>query len=179
LLDAQVERITETIFGDVADAMAAGGQSALEKLRLFFAAASKWKAANREALMAVMKPLYAERNSRVRQKMLRRTTELGVPLLEEVIRQGVAEGSMKTPFPREVAEMILFTSYALGNENFRLLEGMDDHPENWDLIMRRVKAYEWTSERMLGLPEGALQILDESSIKAFRPKRTARAGGGR
>ena len=180
LLDAQVARITEIIFSQVSDAMAAGKQGALEKLRIFFAASSKWKVANRDALMAVMRPIYAEETSMLRQKMMRRVSEIGVPILEAVIWQGVEEGSMKTPFPREVAEMLLFTSYALGNENFRLLEGMEDHPENWDLIMRRVKAYEWTSERMLGLPEGALQILDEPSIKGFRPKRKrrAKAGGG-
>jgi len=170
LLDQQVARILENIFGKIDEVLAVGERDAVGKLRVFFAASSRWKAANRDALMAVVKPVYAEENFRLRQKLLSRSVELGVPVLEKIIRQGVAEGSMSTPFPREAAEMLISASYALGHENFRLLTGMDEHPENWELLLRRLSAYEWSAETMLGLPKGTLQITSEGSLKAFGPR---------
>lgn len=75
-----------------------------------------------------------------------------IPLLEEIIREGVAEGIYKTPYPRQAAEFMVLLVRAISEDN--ILPGTD-----WEGSALRVRA-------LLDLMESWLH-LNSAHIRAF------------
>jgi AcrR family transcriptional regulator len=170
LLDALVERIIGLIIVGMRAAIDPEGIDALEKLKIYFRASSQWKAKNREALMAVVKPLYSNENLLLRHKMNRRTMELALPDLTAIIEQGVREGAFNTTDPEEAAETIFGMGFALRETHAELFLSLEDHPENWATLLRKLEFYQDAMERLLGAPAGSLEWIDEESMAMFRPE---------
>ncbi|MCP5111061.1 MAG: TetR/AcrR family transcriptional regulator, partial [bacterium] len=171
LLDALVERMIELILTSMHASINAEGLDGIEKLKAYFRASSQWKANNREALMAVVKPLYSNENLLLRHKMNRRTLEAAVPDLTAIIEQGVREGAFNTKDPLEAAEAILGMGFALRETHAELFLGMEDHPENWDALLKKLDFYQDAVERLLGAPQGSIEWMDEKLMERFRPER--------
>jgi AcrR family transcriptional regulator len=73
------------------------------------------------------------------------------PILEEVVKQGVAEGVFNTPFPLESAEILLASAHSLF-DNASLRGTPEDES-------RRTAAFLLATERVLGAREGSLAEL--------------------
>ncbi len=170
LLDALVERMIGLIITGMRAATDLEGLDALEKLKVYFRASFQWKAQNREALMAVVKPLYSNDNLLLRHKMNRRTLEMALPDLTAIIEQGVREGTFNTRDAREAAGTILGLGFALRETNAELFLHMADHPEGWDTLLRKMEFYQDAVERLIGAPEGSLEWIDEDALALFRPE---------
>jgi len=169
LLDALVERMIARIIASMHAAAGMEGLDAAEKLKEYFRASSQWKAKNREALMALVKPLYSNENLLLRHKMNRRTLELAVPDLTAILEQGVREGTFNTKDPREAAETILGLGFAFRETNAELVLSLVDHPESWDTLLAKMAFYQDAVERLIGAPAGSLEWIDEESLATFRP----------
>ena len=72
--------------------------SALDKLQRFFATLDREKVAHKEFVLAFVRVWYGDENAIVRYKLYV-TRATFTPWLEEIIRQGVAEGVLSKPLP--------------------------------------------------------------------------------
>jgi len=97
--------------------------------------------------------------------MNEKNIELVTPELAKVVKQGVSEGTFNTPFSEEVAELILRIGDELGNSSARLLLEIGKKPENIALIEKNIMLYENAVERILGLPEGSVTMVDKETVK--------------
>ena len=131
LLDSLVERITERILSQVRNALEVREMDAIAKLNVVFQASSRWKADNREALLALLRPIYSDENVLLRLKMTKRSIETTAPLLAEIIAQGVREGVFDSQHPEETADMVMSLSVVFRETHAqRFLESWKD-PEAW------------------------------------------------
>src|SRR5579859_1769854 len=89
--------------------------SAIEKFQQFFEKAGRWKTAQKSLILALMKVWFGDENTLPRQKVYVETAKRFAPLLTEIIRQGIREGTMTTRYPDDVAEVILSLEYAFGD----------------------------------------------------------------
>lgn len=170
LLDALVERMIELIVTGMRGSIHAEGLGAVERLKEYFRASSRWKARNREALMAIVRPLYSNENLLLRYKMNSRTLEATVPDLAAIIEQGVREGVFNTKDPREAAETVLGLGFAIRETHAGLFLTLDEHPENWEILLKKLDFYQDAVERLLGAPEGSIDWMDKESLELFRPE---------
>lgn len=170
LLDSLVERMTARILAGVRIALEGQEMDAITKLNLVFQASARWKADNREALLALLRPIYSDENVLLRLKMTKRSIEATAPLLTEIIAQGVREGVFDIEHPGETADMVMSLSVVFRETHAqRFLESWKD-PDAWVLMVRRAAAYQRAVEKILGAPKGSVRIVDQSAMNAFRPE---------
>jgi hypothetical protein len=93
------------------------------------------------------------------------------PVYSDIIRQGVQEGVFNTPFPEDAGELILQLGSSMGDVISRLLLEIDEKPENRDILWKKIRLYENTIERILGVQEGLLKLFDKDQVAAFLDKK--------
>ncbi|MBI5565057.1 MAG: TetR/AcrR family transcriptional regulator [Chloroflexi bacterium] len=165
LLDALIERIVEEAEPVVLPIVQDPTLPAMDKLHRFFDTSARWKAARKDYLLALMRVWYADENVLVREKAMIRMTRQFSPMLAGIIRQGVAEGVMNTPFPDQMGEMTLTLLQSLGDSYMDLLFAETRPPGALQHSIDLVAAYNDALERMLGTAPGALNLVDVSILE--------------
>ncbi|MCL5070972.1 MAG: TetR/AcrR family transcriptional regulator, partial [Actinobacteria bacterium] len=87
--------------------------------------------------------LYKEKNPVIYQQIMIKVINQFVPLLTEVISQGVEEGIFDTPFPREATEILL------GGMTYQY-DAIGVFPQSMDIYYKKAKAMEDIVERVIG-----------------------------
>ena len=166
LLDSLVDRIFRRIIESVKP-LVERESGAMEKLRNLIHTVGEIKIENREILLQVIKVLYRDENLITRHKMYMKNLEKLGPIYSDIIRQGVREGAFNTPFPEDAGELILQLGTSMGDVFSRLLLGVDEKPENRDIIWKKIRLYENTIERILGVQEGSLKLFNRDQVVEF------------
>ncbi len=136
-------------------------KTALEKFRLFFPVIARWKVAQKDYLVELARVLYSDDNAIFRQKTRARSLAILAPLLTEIIRQGVAEGVVKTAYPDQIGMVVVSLVLDLGESLASMLLS-----HNWldregvGAFVSLVGAYNDALERSLGVPDGSLPLMD-------------------
>lgn len=175
VLEALIARMRDDAMGMLKPLLDDPALPALDKIRRFFAESGRWKTVRREALLPLVRTLYSDNNFVLRQKLNARTLADSAALLGDVIRQGVREGSLSTPFPDQAGEIamnvLVSLSEMLAVEILKPNVSAADLPQ----IEARVAAYTDALERVLGAPAGSLPIIDPETLRAwFAPAAPAR-----
>jgi AcrR family transcriptional regulator len=157
-LDAVVEELTHESLAEVSPIVEDSAVSAVEKLNRFIATLRRLRLRNLGLVVETSRVLMRDENAIIRQKITRRNAALTVPLLSQIISQGVEEGVFTTPDPVEAAELILAISAVVGDRTFRNL--FEKKPHSAAVIRRLTTQMEFlldAFERILGAPSGSLE----------------------
>jgi len=140
---------------------------ALDKFLRLFDMIARWKTARKPFFINLLRVWYADENAIVRDKFRVARTALLVPLLTAIITQGVEEGVFTTPYPDQVAGIILALMDDVSENFARLLLAFG--PKGGDLqpAMRAVAAYTDAIERVLGAPKDSLCLVDPHTIEEW------------
>lgn len=167
LLEALVERYgmeAERIWAPIVED---ASLDTLKKLNLLFNATSRWKVGHKEFLFELLKVWYDDNNSIMRQKVYEHGKASLVPVLSQIIQQGVEEGVLSTPYPDHAGEIAWTLLLGLGEPMVNIL--LSPQPETVDLedLERRLGAHVDALERVLGAPGGSLEILDMQTMREW------------
>ena len=183
VLEALITRMRDDAMGALKPLLDDPALPALDKIRRFFAESGRWKTVRRETLLPLVRTLYSDNNFVLRQKLNARTLADSAALLSDVIRQGVREGALSTPFPDQAGEIAMNVLVSLSE--MLAVEILNPNPDDADLplIESRVAAYTDALERVLGAPAGSLPIIDPATLRAWfspaAPPRKPRANPAR
>lgn len=164
VVDAVVGRVIRTVLAEIERAVAGGG-GAIEKLDRFLGVSSRRPAAVRPLRLLALQVRRSGNTAlldALREKML----VLCSPPLERIIEQGIEEGAFDTPYPSEVAELMLLESDLALVEVSRILLGPLEPERMERALLRRAEFSVHVYERMLGAPRGTLQRPDPGDIRA-------------
>ncbi|CPW71026.1 TetR/AcrR family transcriptional regulator [Mycobacteroides abscessus] len=91
------------------------------------------------------------------------------PVLTEVIAQGVAEGVFDTFDPEGVGDMIQALAATMGTAVQRIIAAPDARAraQAIDAAVLRQRLYGIATDRILGLPDGTIEVLDRDQIEAL------------
>jgi AcrR family transcriptional regulator len=186
VLDALVDRIKEESGAPLLRIVRDPKLSATRKLRAFFQTLDRMRIERQGMVMELLLVWYADSNAIVRQKVEAATTAWRAPLITEIARQGVREGSFSTPFPNHAGELVLALANAMGTAHAKLMLAFPDSPDEKcfvDQALALHAAFSDAIERVLGAPPGTLQRVDAAAarswVKAMRDHVTAGASGPR
>ncbi len=174
MLEALIERLTEQAI-DVLDPIVHDAQlPALEKFRQFFDTSVRWKTQRKAFLTAVLRVWYTDENVLVREKSNTVAMQQIVPLLTVIIKQGVEEGVLTTPFPEQVGKIIMELFLGLGVSLAQLILQPETDHDTLQRIETVVNVYTDALERVLGAPTGSLHLVD---IEVFNEWMVEQPGG--
>lgn len=174
LLEALIERLQDEADEILIRITQDAHLSALEKLERYFATAARWKTAQKTYLLALLRVWYTDDNAIVRQKVFATAVKRITPLLSVIIRQGIQEGVLTTPFPDQVGEVVLSLVQSLGDTYARMLLSPEVEGGDLQRIERTSAAYSDALERVLGAPPGSLHLVDPATLEEWfaPPERT-------
>lgn len=170
LISALAERSADQAFEVLTPVFAEPGTAALERLNAGLRASYEVKMAlgAPESLAAMASMLRPEN-----MPLLRRISAIWEdkfrPVLTEVIAQGVAEGAFETFDPEGVGDMIQGFAANVGATLQRIMEAPDARvrAEAIDAAVIRQRLYGVATDRILGLPDGTVEVLDRSKIESI------------
>ncbi len=137
---------------------------ALDKLCDVFDTLGRWKTAQKAFVLAVWRTWYTDENALVRQKVRAHTFARIGPLLTVIIRQGINEGSLSTPYPEQGGRLALAVLHDLSDYLAEVLLDFEVAPEDVPRVQSAVAAYNDALERVLGAPPGSLVLLDSDTL---------------
>ncbi|GHO79773.1 TetR family transcriptional regulator [Ktedonobacter sp. SOSP1-85] len=164
LLEALIERIGNQIEQLVLPIVHDPTAGALTKLQRFFTALDHWKHAHRHLVFASLCVWYGDENVVVRHKLYIARVKRFTPWLEEMIRQGIEEGVLTTPYPDQAARMVISLFEDLGYATAEILCAQDHSPDDLPRLARIIEACADGLERLLGAPAGSIPQAERSDL---------------
>ncbi len=167
ILGAVVDRMTEAGMALLQPIADNPGLTAVEKLQTLFNAGGNWKSQRSDLLIPLIRGWYQPGNDLVRVRAEAAAYEQFRPLMSQVLRQGVAEGTMSVS-SADHAALILTALLAGSTEAMRhmLLDRLDGRVP-YEEVERFIHAYDEAIERILGLPAGSFTLLDDDAMRTW------------
>ncbi len=170
LLEAFIGEVLEQSIQLMTPIVSDPNMDALEKFHRLFAEIGNFKLANKQMIKIVLNIWYKDENAVMRDKMNHESLKRVSPLFDAIIRQGVAEGCFSTAYPDDTGEIVLGMGHKFAESLTELLLRNDDngdqvvgeegnHPVLTKLA-RKIAAYEYALEQVLGAAPGTINIID-------------------
>ena len=141
--------------------------SALAKFNHFFAAGNSWKLEQKDFLLELMRVWYADSNVIIRYKVRMAALRVLAPLLAEIARQGVAEGTLNAAFSDQVGLILISLAYDFGDLLTEHLLAREPAAVKVQRLEQTLAVYADAIERVLGTAPGALTIADAGVLRAW------------
>lgn len=167
LLEALIDRILEEAQQVYLPIAQDPGLTALEKLHRFFDTLARWKTAQKEYLLALLRIWYTDDNMIVRQKVQTSMIKQAAPVLTGIIQQGIREGVLNTPYPDLFGEVSLALVQSLGDAIIMLILSDEPKCNKLQRIENIMAAYSDALERVLGAPRDSLNMMDVEMLEEW------------
>jgi AcrR family transcriptional regulator len=165
LLEAVVDRFADVGLATVGPILNDPTLPALRKLEKVFAGIARFKAEQKEFVVAIMEVWKSDGNAIVREKLRRLTQSRMLPLLSTVVRQGVEEGTFKVDSPDETTRVLF--ALMLGFQEIALDDFIARQAGTitFDHVKRSVASFTDAFERILGVESGSVTLTDEPTLR--------------
>ncbi len=98
--------------------------------------------------------LHNEGNATLHSEYIKRSQEVVIPLVTEIVEQGIREGVFEVKYPRETVEYIVHLFNDIQHE-------LRNVSRTNDAYYRKIRALEIILTRVFGMKEGSLSLLSE------------------
>lgn len=167
LLNQLIERITDTILSQLEIVANDKTLNAIDKFNKFYIDAGNYKKENKQAIIVAARVFHNENNLRLKDKLLKSVIGKSIPLLTPIIKQGVEEGVFKTSYSNHLASLIFSIGFYLRDEFSEVIVKSTIDKSDIERIVEIYMMYQDAIERLLGAPEGSIQIFTRELIESF------------
>jgi TetR/AcrR family transcriptional regulator, transcriptional repressor for nem operon len=169
VLEGFIERIRQESEKPLLPVIRDPGRSAIEKLQGFFDVFDQLRSGNRPLVISLLRVWTADENAVVRQRVEAAVFEQRVPLVAEIVRQGMTEGVFTAGDPHLTAEVVLSLVQGMGSAHMKQMLAVDQ--EDMGILAERVvathSAYMAAIERVLGVPPNSLYRVEVDAAQAW------------
>jgi AcrR family transcriptional regulator len=139
---------------------------ALEKLRFVVGELSQWKYERQELMATYLEVLYRDENVLLRYKMYESYDKI-VPLYGEIIAEGAERGIFKVDDPKATVDILIAMMQGFAERVSPQILSLKKQPELAEALIEKYLAFEQAMERLLGLKEGTLKVIDVKRGREF------------
>jgi AcrR family transcriptional regulator len=167
LLEAVVERITDTALAAVEPIALDPDKSAPERLVGMFSGIAGWKNARKDLMLAILKVWISDDNTVVRERF---RTSLGArlgPLLTRIVADGKTEGTFDVVDPAITAELVLALITSANEAASRLFLACQKGAATIADARTLIAGYQQAIERVLGAPRGSLTYVNDDTLQLW------------
>jgi AcrR family transcriptional regulator len=165
LLDGVVERFADEALETIDPILADSKLPALTKLERVLGGIARFKAEQKELVLAILEVWNSDGNALVRERLRHLTAKRIMPTLTLVIRQGVEEGLITSSDPEETARVILYLMQGyqeLASEHFL---GRQAGTISYEQVLKSNRIATEAFERVLGIPPRSVTLADEATLR--------------
>lgn len=141
--------------------------NALQKLQTYFNSAMRWKTTQKAVLIPILRVWYSDDNALVRQKELAAGKKMMLPLLTDVLRQGIAEGLLAMAHPEQMAEVLVALILGLSDSLGELILAGQTGSTDLARVEAILAAYTYAIERTVGAAPASLELIDMETLKQW------------
>ncbi len=169
LLEALVERLARQGVAQVADVLEDPSLGALARLNAFLARLRRLRIESAPMIRAAFDAVFRPENIVLYHRINAAAMAVMTPVLARIIAQGVDEGVFRTPDPLATAEMVLQLGAATHSVIARAFQAAteDEKEKAGEALERRIRLCGIAIDRMLGLPEGSVQLDEPGYARAM------------
>lgn len=169
LLDALVRDMYGTTFNELKPMIASENLTATQKLEKLFQHINDWHSDNREFLIASAKALHQEANTLLRIRMEKASSAEIIPLLGDILQQGIHSGEFSLKYPDETAEIIIQMKIGINNSAVALIIAESCTPDEVEKLTQQLQAFRNGVARLVGVDESQLDIIDFDELMRWLP----------
>lgn len=156
-----IERLRAELFS--------GKFTPVQKLNLLLSALNLFDREEPAYSALVLKVSYVDGDVHFRDQLRTYMLDSLRPMVDEVLREGMADGCFFTRNPGQLGRLILMLGYDVNDEVCRILAAQSDNPDCVIHIMDLMDAYRESIESLCGAPFGSILLFDlEHLLASFR-----------
>jgi len=167
LLEALILRIGDQVEQIIIAIVEDPNLPAIDKFQRYFDSAVQWKSARKTLLMALLRVWYIDGNALLRQKVMAEGARRVLPMLTQIVHQGLREGIFSNPYPDQVGEVIFTLMMGLSESISRILLNLTPDPDPFRLATDLLASYTYTIELVLGAPPGSFILMEPNQVKEW------------
>jgi AcrR family transcriptional regulator len=167
LLEAIVDRFVEVALVEVEKIVRDDSLKAMDKFHAYFSTIARLKGEQKQLLLPLLHIWYSDDNALVRAKLRGEQVRLVTEHIASIVRQGVAEGVFTLADPDAMARVLLSLILDTGDEAGELFMKREAGEVDLATVRRRLQTYQVALERVLGVPLGTLQLMDEVTLQTW------------
>ena len=167
LLEAVVDRITDAALASAAPVIDDASLSASDKLTRVFSDIGRWKTERRALVLSLMEVWMSDENAIFREKIRQRLMTRLVPLLTQIVQQGVAEGTFTSRSAQDTAMVLVMLIEGFQNRALELFIARQANKVTYEDAERYFASYLDAFERILGASPGSVRLIDESILREW------------
>ena len=167
ILDQIIERQMLAIDAAIDKVLEEPEENAIIELQNIYAEISQYKVEQKKVMLMLANVLYRDENILLKSKMITGRVRTITPKIARIIDRGTREGVFNTGNPEYVAEMILNMGFYLGDEFGRMVITGTLNEQNRNIYIEKIKTLENGIARILGLPDGSLELVNKEVIVKF------------
>ena len=146
-----------------------GKLNPVQKLNLLLSVLHLFERSDPEFAALVLKVSYLDGDVQFREQMRAFMLDALRPLMDEVVREGIADGSFFTRYPGRLGNLLLMLGNDVNDEACRLLARSAENPDCVIEIMDLLDAYRDSVEMLSGAGFGRIALFDlEHLMEVFR-----------
>ena len=169
VLEAICERRAEAQFEAVAQEIRTSREGTAERLNRLLAKLNLFEREEIPFIAMVLRVSYQESDVTLRERMKAVTVRLFLPLVNEIVAQGIAEKVFYTRHPGAIGRLILLLAHDAADEAALLLTQGAGNPECVIEIIDLLNTYRDSVELLLNAPYGSVRIFEvDHMLEVFR-----------
>ncbi|RVD61869.1 TetR/AcrR family transcriptional regulator [Mesorhizobium sp. M2D.F.Ca.ET.185.01.1.1] len=175
LLEALAERFARQALAGVQDVLGDPALDPLGRLNALLAKSRQARVETAAEAWALFETMFRPENLVLFHRINLAASAAFSPLLVEIIRQGVADGTFHTFDPEGVADIVMQFGMATHDVVAKAIVGGSDADMDTaiEALEKRVRLYEIALDRILGLPDGSIRIGEPGYVRAVMTARRA------
>lgn len=167
LLEALIERMIDEVKKIIQPIVDDQRLTALEKFERYFDTVSRWKTAQKDFLLAILRVWYNDNNAIVRQKVLTTGTRLIAPVLSSIILQGIQEGVFTNPYPDRIGEVVFTMMMGFSDNLAQDILNWNTETDNFSHLENTLAVVTDALERVLGAQKDSIHLIDKAVLKEW------------
>jgi AcrR family transcriptional regulator len=160
LLEGVIERMGDGALARARPVLADPSKTALEKFEAFLGGVAAYEVDRRDLIVGFLQSWVSDDNAALREKLRRGLVPRLRPVLEQIVRQGIDEGSFGVPSPEDTARVLVSLWQGMGDDTADFMLALLSGTLPYESFERRFNAYVEALERILGARPGSLRFPD-------------------
>lgn len=164
VLQAVMERRMQGRLDQLSAALYDSRRGSVDRLNMLLAMANLFEAEETPFAALLLKLCYQDKNAAMTAHRRRVLIDRLLPRVNDVIGEGVTDGSFHTRHPQAVGRLLLLLACDINDEACTLLAERPDNPDVMLRMLELLNAYRESAERLAGAPYGSIVLFEVTHL---------------